>query len=124
MATNSHPSAPSVLPARTSSGDTCRKLEIVASVTDGKAPTTATNTTARSLNPNQWIASDAPVAFCSWHRANGAVDWPAKYRSWLSVVGSRLSNAADNRQPTTDNHYNNSTLSIGSPSSNLDGRSG
>src|ERR1043166_7311866 len=50
----------------------------------------------------EWIATDAPVKFCSWHHADGVV-WPAEYRAWaLSVVGSRLS--ADNRQPTTDNH--------------------
>jgi penicillin-binding protein 1C len=49
----------------------------------------------------EWIATDAPVKFCSWHHGDG-VAWPAEYRAWaLSVVGSRLS---DHRQLTTDNH--------------------
>ncbi len=30
----------------------------------------------------EWVASEAPVKFCSWHRANGRVDWPPEYRAW------------------------------------------
>ena len=53
----------------------------------------------------EWVATEAPVNFCSWHHSDG-VAWPGEYRAWaktarLSVVGSQLS---ENRQPTTDNH--------------------
>lgn len=52
----------------------------------------------------EWIATEAPVKFCSWHHPDG-VAWPAEYSAWaksaLSVVSSRLSG---NRQPATDNH--------------------
>jgi penicillin-binding protein 1C len=48
----------------------------------------------------EWVASDAPVAFCSWHRANGAVDWPGEYRAWAK---NQLPAPADHRQRTTDN---------------------
>jgi penicillin-binding protein 1C len=55
----------------------------------------------------EWIATEGPVKFCSWHRAGGVVDWPGEYRAWarerFSVVSSRLSKAPDNRRPTTDN---------------------
>jgi penicillin-binding protein 1C len=30
---------------------------------------------------SEWVASDAPVQFCSWHH-DGYVDWPAEYRAW------------------------------------------
>lgn len=29
----------------------------------------------------EWLASDAPAQFCSWHH-DGAIDWPAEYRAW------------------------------------------
>ena len=35
---------------------------------------------------DEWIASDAPVKFCAWHRANGAVDWPGEYRAWAKTT--------------------------------------
>jgi penicillin-binding protein 1C len=67
----------------------------------------------------EWVASEEPVAFCSWHRASGVVDWPGEYRAWarerlgekLSVVGGQLSvvkdrfSTTDNRQLTTANHF-------------------
>jgi penicillin-binding protein 1C len=34
----------------------------------------------------EWVASDAPVAFCSWHHAGGTVDWPDEYRQWARVA--------------------------------------
>ncbi len=32
----------------------------------------------------EWVASDAPVEFCSWHH-DGWVDWPSEYRDWARV---------------------------------------
>lgn len=34
----------------------------------------------------EWVPKSAPVAFCSWHRAGGAVDWPSEYRAWAQVT--------------------------------------
>ena len=50
-------------PARLRSGGTCPKLAIVASVTDGNAPTIVTNTTARSDRPNQTTASGSHAMY-------------------------------------------------------------
>jgi membrane carboxypeptidase/penicillin-binding protein PbpC len=33
----------------------------------------------------EWVASDAPVQFCSWHHAGGVVDWPPEYRAWAAL---------------------------------------
>jgi penicillin-binding protein 1C len=53
----------------------------------------------------EWVASEQPVEFCTWHRGSGVVDWPGEYRAWarerLSVVSDRLS-TTDNRQLTTN----------------------
>jgi penicillin-binding protein 1C len=32
----------------------------------------------------EWVASEAPVEFCSWHH-EGWVDWPSEYRDWARV---------------------------------------
>jgi penicillin-binding protein 1C len=32
----------------------------------------------------EWVASDAPVQFCSWHHASGVVNWPPEYRAWAA----------------------------------------
>jgi penicillin-binding protein 1C len=29
----------------------------------------------------EWLATNAPARFCSWHH-DGAIDWPAEYRAW------------------------------------------
>jgi penicillin-binding protein 1C len=34
---------------------------------------------------SEWVASDAPVRFCSWHH-DGYVDWPAEYQGWARSV--------------------------------------
>jgi len=34
---------------------------------------------------SEWVASDAPVQFCSWHH-DGYVDWPAEYRAWSAAA--------------------------------------
>jgi len=34
---------------------------------------------------SEWVASDAPVQFCSWHHA-GYIDWPPEYRAWSAVA--------------------------------------
>ncbi len=34
----------------------------------------------------EWVATDAPVRFCSWHHANG-VTWPDVYRAWANANG-------------------------------------
>jgi penicillin-binding protein 1C len=36
----------------------------------------------------EWVRSDAPVEFCSWHH-QGYVDWPPEYRAWAGVTGHR-----------------------------------
>jgi penicillin-binding protein 1C len=36
----------------------------------------------------EWVRSDAPVEFCSWHH-EGYVDWPPEYRAWAEAVGHR-----------------------------------
>ena len=33
----------------------------------------------------EWVRTDAPVAFCSWHRRD-SIDWPAEYRTWASSL--------------------------------------
>lgn len=33
---------------------------------------------------SEWVATDAPVRFCSWHHANG-VTWPDEYRAWATA---------------------------------------
>ena len=58
--------APSVRPARSYSGGTCRIAWIVASVIAGNDPTIATNTTARSVAPNQTTARGT-------HATNGVI---------------------------------------------------
>jgi hypothetical protein len=40
----------------------------------------------------EWIASDAPVEFCSWHH-DGWIDWPPEYRVWSAATESPLSKA-------------------------------
>ena len=37
---------------------------------------------------SEWVASDAPVQFCSWHH-DGYVDWPAEYRAWSATAMSQ-----------------------------------
>ena len=61
-----NPVAPSVRPARTYSGGTWRIPCSVASVTAGNDPAIATNTTARSVTPNQITASGT-------HATNGVI---------------------------------------------------
>ena len=34
---------------------------------------------------SEWVASDAPVQFCSWHH-DGYIDWPAEYRTWSAAA--------------------------------------
>ena len=34
---------------------------------------------------SEWVASDAPPQFCSWHH-RGYIDWPAEYRAWSAVA--------------------------------------
>ncbi len=36
----------------------------------------------------EWVRSDAPVEFCSWHH-EGYVDWPPEYRAWAGALGHR-----------------------------------
>jgi penicillin-binding protein 1C len=33
----------------------------------------------------EWIATEAPVTFCSWHHSDG-VAWPAEYRAWAKTT--------------------------------------
>jgi penicillin-binding protein 1C len=35
----------------------------------------------------EWIATDAPARFCSWHH-DGTIDWPAEYRTWAKATQS------------------------------------
>ncbi|HEX3580604.1 MAG TPA: penicillin-binding protein 1C [Thermoanaerobaculia bacterium] len=35
----------------------------------------------------EWVATDAPVKFCSWHHADG-IAWPAEYRAWARTTGT------------------------------------
>ena len=35
----------------------------------------------------EWIATDAPARFCSWHH-DGTIDWPAEYRAWAKTTQS------------------------------------
>ena len=42
---------------------------------------------------SEWVATDAPVRFCSWHHANG-VTWPDEYRAWANANGLLESRAS------------------------------
>ncbi len=42
----------------------------------------------------EWIASEAPVKFCSWHHSGGSVDWPPEYRAWAQAAESHQRAAA------------------------------
>lgn len=50
----------------------------------------------------EWVSSDAPVEFCSWHH-DGWVDWPSEYRDWArvearaTIAGSAHPTAHDER---------------------------
>jgi len=33
----------------------------------------------------EWVASEAPVKFCSWHHSGGTIDWPPEYRAWAQT---------------------------------------
>jgi penicillin-binding protein 1C len=35
---------------------------------------------------SEWVSKSAPVEFCSWHRAEGVVDWPPEYRGWAKTT--------------------------------------
>jgi penicillin-binding protein 1C len=56
----------------------------------------------------EWVASDTPVAFCSWHHAGGAVDWPDEYRQWARV-------SARPAPPRTAREARAATLRIANP---------
>ena len=38
----------------------------------------------------EWLPSEAPVEFCSWHHAGGAIDWPDEYRAWAKGKSLRV----------------------------------
>jgi len=33
----------------------------------------------------EWVATDVPARFCSWHH-DGTIDWPAEYRTWAKAT--------------------------------------
>ncbi len=49
----------------------------------------------------EWIATEAPVTFCSWHHPDG-VAWPAEYRAWAKTA-TNVPQESGNRQPATGN---------------------
>ena len=40
----------------------------------------------------EWIASEAPVEFCTWHH-DGRIDWPGEYALWSAATQSPRANA-------------------------------
>jgi penicillin-binding protein 1C len=57
----------------------------------------------------EWIASDAPVAFCSWHRA-GSVDLPAEYHQWAHVEKPSAARLAITSPPNNATYLIDPTL--------------
>ncbi|HEY2325815.1 MAG TPA: penicillin-binding protein 1C [Thermoanaerobaculia bacterium] len=49
----------------------------------------------------EWVATDAPVKFCSWHHSDG-VAWPAEYRAWAKTT-TDTPKPSGNRQLATAN---------------------
>ncbi|HEV8434035.1 MAG TPA: penicillin-binding protein 1C [Thermoanaerobaculia bacterium] len=47
----------------------------------------------------EWVATEAPVKFCSWHHSDG-VAWPAEYRVWAKT--SETPKTSEVRGPRTD----------------------
>lgn len=45
---------------------------------------------------SEWVSSDAPAEFCSWHHAGGVIDWPPEYQAWAN---SRKENRVRAQKP-------------------------
>jgi len=46
----------------------------------------------------EWLPTDAPVTFCSWHH-EGRIDWPPEYRDWAGVKPAAVPRRVARRAP-------------------------
>jgi penicillin-binding protein 1C len=63
---------------------------------------------------SDWIATDAPVRFCSWHHAGG-VSWPDEYRAWAKENGMLEAHFAAGRAAEAHDRASEAGLRVVNP---------